>query len=101
MTGINTQYSIMTFNINGLKSLVERCTLTNYMRKQDIFCCRFLTVLTREISNILHSIYAIATSVGYMPKPSGTTMLLKVPCALVSVSFVWVLEYREISLGFS
>lgn len=91
----------MIFNINGLKSLEKKCTLTNYMRKQDRFCFCFLSVLTRELSNILYSIYAIATSSGYTPKPSGKTMLLKVPYGLVSFGFVWVLEYREISLGLS
>lgn len=36
-----------------------------------------------------------------MPKQSGKAMLLKVSYGLVLVCFVWVLEYREISLGLS
>jgi hypothetical protein len=40
ITGSNNYFSLISFNINGLNSLIKRHRLTDWIHKQDpVFCC--------------------------------------------------------------
>jgi exonuclease III len=40
MTGITTYLSVLTLNVNGLKSPIKRHRLTNWIKKEDPTICR-------------------------------------------------------------
>jgi exonuclease III len=39
ITGSNNEFSLMSFNINGLNSSIKRYRQTDWIRKQDSTCC--------------------------------------------------------------
>jgi hypothetical protein len=49
ITGSNNNYSLISLNINGLNSLIERHRLTNWLCKQDptFFCIPVLHPIER------------------------------------------------------
>jgi exonuclease III len=49
MTGITTYISILTLNVNGLNSPIQRHCLTNWIKKDDpTICCLQETHLTNR-----------------------------------------------------